>query len=110
MTAPFNTVPANTLVPFFWVEVNSGGTPFAGSSQLLLLGQKTSAGAAAAGVPYGPIASVADAVAQFGQGSMLVMMYVSPVPTRRRSRSSRCRSPILPAPRRPARSSSPRRA
>lgn len=75
MSIPFNTVPGNTLVPFSWFEFNSGGTPGAGASQLLLIGQKASAGVAAGGIPYGPIASDADAVKQFGLGSMLVAMY-----------------------------------
>lgn len=75
MTVPFNQVPGNTLVPFFWAEINSGGTPFSGDSQLLLIGQMTSAGTATAGVPYGPISSEADAIKQFGLGSMLVGMY-----------------------------------
>lgn len=75
MGIPFNTVPGNTLVPFSWFEFNSGGTPAIGVAQLLLVGQKTSAGAASSGIPYGPIASDADAVKQFGAGSMLVAMY-----------------------------------
>ena len=73
----FNSVPGNTLVPFTWFEFNSGGTPYSGASQVLLVGQMTSTGAAAAGVPYGPIQSQADAIKQFGAGSMLVSMYVA---------------------------------
>jgi phage tail sheath gpL-like len=76
MPVPFNNVPGNILVPFAWFEVNPGGTPFAGQSQQLLIGQKTSGGAAAAGVPYGPIAGPADAVAAFGLGSMLHLMFL----------------------------------
>ncbi len=75
MTVPFNNVPGNTLVPFTWFEFNSGGTPYSGATQLLLIGQMTNAGSAAPGVPYGPIQSTADAVARFGLGSMLVDMY-----------------------------------
>lgn len=75
MSIPFNNVPGNTLVPFASFEFNSGGTPYSGQTQLLLVGQMTAAGGAPAGVPYGPIASTADAVARFGLGSMLVGMY-----------------------------------
>ena len=73
----FNNVPGNTLVPFSWFEFNSGGTPYAGASQVQIVGQMTSAGIAPAGLPYGPIQSVADAIKQFGLGSMLVSMYVA---------------------------------
>ncbi len=72
---PFNNVPENTLVPFSWFEFNSGGTPPTGTARLLLVGQMLNTGLAAAGVPYGPIQSQADAVKQFGAGSMLVSMY-----------------------------------
>jgi phage tail sheath gpL-like len=74
-TVPFNNVPGNTLVPFASFEFNSGGTPYSGETQELLVGQMTSTGNAPAGVPYGPIASTADAIARFGLGSMLVSMY-----------------------------------
>jgi phage tail sheath gpL-like len=75
MGVPFNNIPGNTLVPFTWFEFNSGGTPYSGSALCLLVGQLTNAGSATPGVPYGPIASTADAVARFGLGSMLVDMY-----------------------------------
>jgi len=71
----FNNVPPNTLVPFTWFEFNSGGTPSNSPSVCLLVGQMTSSGVAAAGVPYGPIQSEADAIKQFGANSMLVGMY-----------------------------------
>ena len=74
MAVPFNAIPGNQLVPFFYAEVNSGGTPFSSSSRLLLIGQKTAAGVAAAGQPYDPIRSEAEAIAQLGLGSMLVAM------------------------------------
>jgi phage tail sheath gpL-like len=77
MSIAFNNVPGNTLVPFSWFEFNSGGTPYSGASQVLIVGQMTSGGAGAAGVPYGPIQSQADAIKQFGLGSMLVAMYVA---------------------------------
>jgi phage tail sheath gpL-like len=75
MGIPFNNVPPNTLVPFNWFEFNSGGSQSVGLSAELLVGQMTSAGTAAAGVPYGPIQSLADAIKQFGAGSMLVSMF-----------------------------------
>jgi phage tail sheath gpL-like len=75
MPVPFQNIPANLLVPFAVFEVNSGGSPFASAARLLLIGQMTSGGAATAGVPYGPIQSEADAIARFGNGSMLVAMY-----------------------------------
>ncbi len=72
---PFNEVPSNIRVPFFWGEFNSGGSPYENFVRPLLIGQTTSAGSATAGVPYGPIMSHADAVAKFGPTSMLVGMY-----------------------------------
>lgn len=71
----FNNVPSNILVPFFWGEFNSGGSPYENFPRPLLVGQKTAAGAAAAGGVYGPIMSRRDAIAQFGAASMLVSMY-----------------------------------
>lgn len=70
----FNQIQGNLLVPFFYAEVNSGGTPYEGSSRLLLVGQKTMAGAAPAGVPV-IIQSELDAGSKFGVGSMLHGMY-----------------------------------
>lgn len=78
MAAPnvvFNNIPGNLLAPFFFAEINSGGTPYAGNPKLLLLGQKTSAGVAPAGQWYGPVANEQDVVAQAGIGSMLHAMY-----------------------------------
>jgi phage tail sheath gpL-like len=72
---PFNRVPSNIRVPFFWAEINSGGSPYEGFPRPLLIGQKLSGGVAAANVLYGPISSAADADAQFGVGSMLAAMY-----------------------------------
>lgn len=74
-SVPFNAVPLNILVPFFWGEFNSGGSPYENFPRPLLVGQKTSAGIAPAGQVYGPIESHSDAVAQFGAASMLVAMY-----------------------------------
>lgn len=71
----FNNVPGNILVPFYYSEFNSGGTPYAGDARQLHIGQKTSAGGATAGIVYGPVQSELDAIAQFGKGSMLHTMF-----------------------------------
>ena len=70
----FNAIPGNVLVPFWYAEINSGGSPYQGQSRLLLVGQKTPAGSAPAGTPIGPIQSVREAEALFGPGSMLAAM------------------------------------
>jgi phage tail sheath gpL-like len=75
MVVAFNAIPGNNLVPFFYAEINSGGTPYEGQSRLLLLGQETSAGTAPVNVPVGPIQSEAEAISYFGVGSMLVSMF-----------------------------------
>ena len=71
----FNAIPGNTLVPFAYFEVNSGGSPYQGQSRLLLVGQKLSGGSAPAGVPYGPVQSERELIGLAGVGSMLVDMY-----------------------------------
>jgi phage tail sheath gpL-like len=75
VSVPFNNIPGNELVPFFYAEINSGGTPFDGTPRLLLLGQKTSAGSAPAGTVIGPVQSQVEANALFGVGSMLSAMF-----------------------------------
>lgn len=75
MSAMFNAIPGNVLVPFFFAEINSGGSPFEGNPRLLLVGQKLSGGSAAAGAPIGPIQSQQEADAYFGTGSMLSQMF-----------------------------------
>lgn len=75
MTVPFNTIPGNLLVPFFYAEINSGGTPYQTQPRLLLLGQKLAGGSATVNVPYGPVQSETDIIAQAGLGSMLHFMY-----------------------------------
>src|SRR5579885_2921857 len=75
MTGSFNNIPGNLRVPFFYAEINSGGSPFPGTPRALLIGQQPSDGAAAAGEPYGPVQSEADVIAQAGLGSMLHAMY-----------------------------------
>ena len=74
-TVAFNSVPENTLVPFFWAEINSGGSPYEGQSKLVLAMQMTSAGTATAGTLVGPIQSEREAKALFGVGSMAVAGY-----------------------------------
>lgn len=71
----FNNIPDNGLVPFFYAEINSGGTPFEGNPRVLLIGQKTTAGSAPAGKVIGPIQNEREADAMFGVGSMLSSMY-----------------------------------
>ncbi|MCH6106626.1 hypothetical protein MMA84_23785, partial [Salmonella enterica] len=75
MSVPFNNIPGNILTPFFFAEINSGGTPFEGNPRVLLLGPKLAGGTAPAAVPYGPIHSAAEADALFGVGSVLSFMY-----------------------------------
>lgn len=75
MSVLFNNVSGNILVPFFYAEINSGGTPYEGQARLLLLGQKLAGGSATAAVPVGPIQSEREADALFGVGSMLGAMY-----------------------------------
>ncbi|WP_316229014.1 phage tail sheath subtilisin-like domain-containing protein [Bradyrhizobium sp. SZCCHNR1070] len=75
MSVLFNNIPGNELVPFFYAEINSGGTPYQGSPRVLLIGQKLAAGSAPVGTVYGPIQNEREAAAVFGVGSMLVAMY-----------------------------------
>ena len=75
MSVAFNNIPGNILVPFFYAEINSGGTPFEGQPRLLLVGQKLASGTAVAGVPVGPVQSEREADAMFGVGSMLGQMF-----------------------------------
>lgn len=70
----FNAIPGNLLVPLFYAEVNSGGSPYEGQSRLLLMGQKLAAGTAAANVPV-LVQSENEVIALCGLGSMLVRMY-----------------------------------
>ena len=71
----FNNIPGNELVPFFYAEINSGGTPYQASPRVLMIGQKLAAGTATAGVVYGPIQNEREADAVFGVGSQLSAMY-----------------------------------
>lgn len=71
----FNAIPGNLLPPFFYAEINSGGSPAAGNPRPLLLGQKTSAGVGTVNVPYGPVHSEAEVIEKAGVGSMLHSMF-----------------------------------
>jgi len=70
----FNRIPGNLKVPGFYVEINSGGSPFEGDPRLLLIGQKLSGGSAAANVPV-LVQSEQEAIAFAGVGSMLAAMF-----------------------------------
>jgi phage tail sheath gpL-like len=74
---PFNVIPSNLLVPLFYAEFNSGGTPYLGDPVPLLVGQMTTDGKATPEAAYGPIRSESDAIAQFGLGSMLHYMFLA---------------------------------
>ncbi|MFZ5715757.1 MAG: phage tail sheath subtilisin-like domain-containing protein [Bradyrhizobium sp.] len=71
----FNNIPGNMLVPFWYAEINSGGTPFQGNARVVLVGQKLAAGTAADGTVIGPIQNEREADAFFGVGSMLSQMF-----------------------------------
>jgi phage tail sheath gpL-like len=75
MPISFNHIPANWRMPLYWVEVDSSkaGLPI-NVLPALLVGIKTAAGVAPANVPM-PIASQAQADANFGQGSHLACMF-----------------------------------
>lgn len=71
----FNNIPGNLMVPFFYAEINSGGTPFQGNPRVVLIGQKLAGGTAPAGTVVGPIQNQNEADAFFGVGSMLSQMF-----------------------------------
>lgn len=70
----FNAIPGNLKVPFFYTEINSGGSPFEGEPRLLLIGQKLSGGTAPANVPV-LVQSEQEADSFAGAGSMLAAMF-----------------------------------
>lgn len=75
MSVLFNNIPGNILVPFFYAEINSGGTPYQNDPRVVLIGQKLAGGTATAGTVIGPIQNQAEADAFFGVGSMLSAMF-----------------------------------
>lgn len=74
MAVSFNSIPTNLRVPLFYAEVNAGDGYFAGNSLLLMVGQKTADGSAAANIP---ILVDKDPNELFGPGSMLADMVVT---------------------------------
>ena len=74
MAVSFSQVPADALVPFTYVEIDPSraGSPGA-AFRTLLIGQRLSAGTAAANTPI-VIGSAVDARSKFGDGSMLAIM------------------------------------
>ena len=72
MAVSFNRMPTNLRVPFFYAEVNSGLSYFAGNSKHLIMGQKLAGGTAAANVPA--IVQTSNIESLYGAGSMLVAM------------------------------------
>lgn len=75
MTVPFINIPQQLRVPLFYAEMdNSQANGSAtGIRKALGIGQKLAAGSATVNVPY-IVASVAQAIALFGRGSMLARM------------------------------------
>src|SRR5690242_8819012 len=72
MPIQFNQIPGNIRVPFVRFEVNAGQSPYQSIQRLVLIGQMTSAGSAAAD---NPIFVTQNEDALFGPGSMLAAMY-----------------------------------
>ncbi len=72
MALQFNQIPGNIRVPFVRFEVNAGVQPYQSIQRLVLMGQKTSAGIAAADIPL--IVSQ-DEDGLFGAGSQAAAMY-----------------------------------
>lgn len=74
MTIQFDAVPANLRVPLVYVEFSGAGAGLAPPGlRTLLIGQRLAAGSAAAGATV-QIYDEADAIRQFGRGSMLAHM------------------------------------
>lgn len=77
MPVPFNNIPAGNgvKVPLFYAEMdNSQASYFSQSVRSLLIGQKLAGGSAALNTPY-IVSSTSQAIALFGQGSMLARMH-----------------------------------
>lgn len=79
MPISFNQIPSTLRVPLVYIEFDNTravqGTPNI-SHKLLVLGQRLTAGAVAAGVPT-LITSAAQAESAFGRGSMLAEMFAA---------------------------------
>lgn len=77
MTVPFNYIPSEqgVKVPLFYAEMdNSQASYFSQSTKSLLIGQKLSGATAAVNMPY-LVSTTAQAIALFGQSSMLARMH-----------------------------------
>lgn len=74
MTIGFNNIPASVRVPLFYAEMDASQANRATvAKRTLLLGQRLASGTAVAGQPY-LVATVDQAIALFGRGSMLARM------------------------------------
>ena len=79
MAISFDQIPNSILVPGQYIEISNTGAIqglFGMPSRILVLGQKLTAGAAAAGVPV-IVADAAQAEGYFGRGSMLHRMFLA---------------------------------
>jgi len=75
MPIEFAQIPANWKQPLYWVELDPSMAGLPTNRQpILLVGQKLTAGKAALDVPIA-IGTVAQAIDQFGRGSMLARMF-----------------------------------
>lgn len=75
MAISFNQIPANVRVPLFYAEMdNSQAGYFTQNQRTLLIGQKLSAGTAAANTPV-LVSRTDEAKTLFGVGSMLARMH-----------------------------------
>lgn len=75
MAVTFEAIPGNLLVPLFYAEINSGGSPYLNQARLLLLVQKLAGGTATADRVVGPVQSEREVAALCGVGSMAVESY-----------------------------------
>lgn len=73
MAVPFNNIPGNIRVPFFYAEFASGGTPYQSNARLLLIGQKLATGSAVVNEPI--LVSDGQEEILFGKFSMLGQMF-----------------------------------
>ena len=74
MSVSFQNIPQNLRQPLFYAEMdNSQASYFTQNKRALLIGHKLAGGSAALDTPY-LVASVSQAIALFGAGSMLARM------------------------------------
>lgn len=92
MTVTFSQIPSGLRVPFFYVELdNSKANSFSQNQRALLIGQKTTAGTAAADVPvlcssadqartlFGADSQLAAMVEAFRQNNLFTELWCAPV-------------------------------